>query len=62
MDLIRDRKVDLVINIPSGYSKEQLDDQYSMRRKTVDYGIPLITNMQLAKTFVKRFTEKNPLT
>ncbi|MBI5635363.1 ATP-grasp domain-containing protein, partial [Candidatus Micrarchaeota archaeon] len=60
LDLIRDRKVDLVINIPSGYSKEQLDDQYSMRRKAVDYGIALITNMQLAKIFIEAIYRKKP--
>ncbi|MBN2342451.1 MAG: carbamoyl-phosphate synthase (glutamine-hydrolyzing) large subunit [Deltaproteobacteria bacterium] len=49
IDVIRNRKVDLVINIPKTYQKEELTNDYLIRRAAVDFGIPLITNMQLAQ-------------
>jgi carbamoyl-phosphate synthase large subunit len=50
---ISNRKVDLVINIPKNIEKEELDNDYLIRRKAVDFDIPLITNLQLAKRFVE---------
>lgn len=50
---IADRKIDLVINIPKNIEKEELENDYLIRRKAVDYNIPLITNLQLAKRFVE---------
>ncbi len=49
LDIIREHKVDLVINIPKDYRKEELTNDYMIRRAAVDFGIPLITNMQLAQ-------------
>jgi carbamoyl-phosphate synthase large subunit len=49
IDVIKNRKVDLVINIPKTYQKEELTNDYLIRRTAVDFGIPLITNMQLAQ-------------
>ncbi|MHC1738925.1 MAG: carbamoyl-phosphate synthase (glutamine-hydrolyzing) large subunit [Ignavibacteriaceae bacterium] len=46
-------KIDLVINIPKTAEKVELDSDYSIRRKAIDQNIPLITNMQIAKRFVK---------
>ncbi len=46
-------KIDLVINIPKNIEKEELDNDYQIRRKAVDFNIPLITNLQLAKRFVE---------
>lgn len=45
--------IDLVINIPKGAGKEELDSDYIIRRRAVDLNIPLITNIQFAKRFVK---------
>jgi len=50
---IADGKIDLVINIPKNIEKEELDNDYLIRRKAVDFDIPLITNLQLAKRFVE---------
>jgi hypothetical protein len=33
--------------------KEELDNDYLIRRKAVDFNVPLITNIQLAKRFVE---------
>ena len=49
-------KIDLVINIPKNIEKEELDNDYLIRRKAVDFNVPLITNIQLAKRFVEAFS------
>ncbi|MDY0082692.1 MAG: carbamoyl-phosphate synthase (glutamine-hydrolyzing) large subunit [Ignavibacteriaceae bacterium] len=46
-------KIDLVINIPKTTGKVELDSDYIIRRKAVDLNIPLFTNIQIAKRFVK---------
>ena len=53
LSYIADRKIDLVINIPKNIEKEELDNDYLIRRKAVDFDVPLITNLQLAKRFVE---------
>jgi len=50
---ISERKIDLVINIPKSIEKEELDNDYLVRRRAVDFNVPLITNLQLAKRFVE---------
>ncbi len=55
LDLIRERKVDLVVNIPKNLSKDELDNDYMIRRSAVDYNIPLITNARLASAFILAF-------
>lgn len=50
---IADGKIDLVINIPKNIEKEELDNDYLIRRTAVDFNTPLITNLQLAKRFVE---------
>ncbi len=46
-------KIDLVLNIPKNNEKDELDSDYFIRRKAIDLNIPLITNIQVAKRFVK---------
>ncbi len=46
-------KIDLVINIPKNTEKNELDNDYHIRRKAVDFEVPLITDMQLAKRFAE---------
>jgi len=41
------------INIPKNAERTELTNGYLIRRKSVDHNIPLITNLQLAKRFVK---------
>lgn len=50
---IANKKVDLVINIPKNAQKEELDNDYLIRRKAADFNIPLITNIKLAKRLVE---------
>jgi len=55
-------KIDLVINIPKTDEKVELDSDYIIRRKAVDLNIPLFTNMQVAKRFVKALRSYSPAT
>jgi len=58
LEYISGRKIDLVINIPKNYQEEELTNDYIIRRKAVDFGIPLITNLQLARRFVEALASK----
>ncbi len=46
-------EIDLVINIPKTAEKVELDSDYIIRRKAVDLNIPLFTNIQFIKRFIK---------
>lgn len=50
LDVITSNEVGLVINVPTHESK-RLEDNYLMRRTSVDFGVPLLTNMNLVKVF-----------
>ena len=49
---IADGKLDLIINIPKSIEEEELTNDYIVRRKAVDFNIPLITNLQFAERFI----------
>lgn len=49
LEAISERKIDLVVNIPKNYSREEVTDGYLIRRKSIDFNVPLITNLQMAK-------------
>jgi len=51
-------RIDLVINIPKNFQEEELTNDYIIRRLAVDFGIPLITNIQLAQRFVEALSRK----
>ena len=50
---LNDEKIDLVINIPKTAEKVELESDYIIRRKAVDLNIPLFTNVQATKQFIK---------
>ena len=52
LEYIRNRKIDLVINIPKNLSKDELKNGYRIRRDAIDFNIPLITNARLASAFI----------
>ena len=52
LDLIRDRRIELVINIPKNLADSELTNGYLIRRHAVDFGIPLLTNLQAANLLV----------
>ncbi|MBL7055023.1 carbamoyl-phosphate synthase (glutamine-hydrolyzing) large subunit [Candidatus Woesearchaeota archaeon] len=51
-------KIDLVINIPKSQEEEELTNDYLVRRRAVDFAIPLLTNEQLTKLFVESIHTK----
>ena len=53
LKLIDDGRVDLVINIPRDYDEQGRPDGYLIRRRAVDAGIPLITDLKLAGAVVE---------
>lgn len=55
LDLIRERKVDLVVNIPKDLTSDELNNDYAIRRSAIDYNIPLLTNARLASAFILAF-------
>ena len=52
LDYLKNKLIDLVINIPKDLSKSELSNDYTIRRSAVDYNIPLITNARLASAFL----------
>ena len=56
-EYLENRRVDFVINIPTHSTNAEKTDGYFIRRTTIDRGIPLITNVQLAKRIVEALTD-----
>ena len=54
-DMIANKEVDLVINIPKNLTERELTNGYKIRRGAIDFNIPLITNARLASAFIKAF-------
>ena len=59
MDAIEQGLVDLVINIPREYDELGRPDGYLIRRRAVDAGIPLITDLQLARAIIEALRHRN---
>lgn len=59
LDYLREKKIDLVINIPKNLTKSELANDYTIRRSAVDFNIPLITNARLASAFVYAICKYN---
>ena len=57
MSYLKERKIDLVINIPKSYEEEELTNDYLIRRRAVDYNIPLLTNPQNSKLFIESISK-----
>ena len=60
MDIIDRGLVDLVINVPREYDQHGRPDGYLIRRRAVDMGIPLITDLQLARAIVEALRVRGP--
>ncbi|HSV87195.1 MAG TPA: carbamoyl-phosphate synthase (glutamine-hydrolyzing) large subunit [Bacteroidales bacterium] len=55
LEYIKSKKIDLVINIPKNLTKDELYNDYEIRRSAIDFNIPLITNARLASAFIQAF-------
>jgi carbamoyl-phosphate synthase large subunit len=60
MEYLTNHKIDLVINIPKNLSKDELYNDYTIRRAAIDFNVPLITNANLANVFVMAFCKLKP--
>ena len=58
LEYLSQKRIDLVINIPKNSQEEELTNDYIIRRRAVDFGIPLITDIQLAQRFVEALARK----
>jgi carbamoyl-phosphate synthase large subunit len=59
LSFIRERKLDLIINIPRSTRAQHLAEDYRVRRAAVDFNIPLITNLQFAERFIDGISRLN---
>ena len=59
LDLLHDKLIDMVVNLPKNLSSAELSNGYKVRRAAIDLNIPLLTNARLASTFIKAFTQLN---
>ena len=57
LEYIQSNLIDLVINIPKDHSRDELYNDYTIRRNAIDYNIPLITNARLASAFIYAFCQ-----
>jgi len=55
LDFLKAKEIDMVINIPKDLSKDELYNDYTIRRSAIDFNIPLITNARLASAFIYAF-------
>ena len=56
LDLLHNRKIDMVLNIPKNHTTTELSNGYKIRRAAIDLNIPLLTNARLASAFIEAFT------
>ena len=55
LELLHNRQIDFVVNIPKDLSPRELSNGYKIRRAAIDLNIPLITNARLAIAFITAF-------
>ena len=56
LNMLHERKIDMVVNINKNLSQGELTNGYRLRRTAIDLNIPLITNARLAAAFINAFT------
>ena len=56
LDLLHEKKIDMVVNIPKDLTPHELTNGYKIRRAAIDLNVPLITNSRLASSFINAFT------
>ncbi len=59
-EYLEKKRIDLVINIPNNSRGAEQNDGYHIRRHATDNGIPLITNVQLAKRVIEAICQEDP--
>ena len=56
LELLHEKKIDMVVNIPKNLTAGELTNGYKIRRAAIDLNVPLITNSRLASAFINAFT------
>jgi carbamoyl-phosphate synthase large subunit len=52
-EFIKGGEIDMAIVIPTKYAHDEMTDGYLIRRMAIDAHIPLLTNVQFAKTLIR---------
>ena len=55
IDMLHEKKIDMVVNIPKNLTAHELTNGYKIRRAAIDLNVPLITNSRLASAFINAF-------
>ncbi|MGP1422950.1 MAG: carbamoyl-phosphate synthase (glutamine-hydrolyzing) large subunit [Prevotella fusca] len=55
LDLLHEKKIDMVVNMPKDLTPRELTNGYKIRRAAIDLNVPLITNSRLASAFISAF-------
>ncbi len=55
LEMLRNKEIDMVVNIPKNLTERELSNGYKIRRAAIDLNIPLLTNSRLASAFIKAF-------
>lgn len=55
LEMIQSKQIDLVVNIPKNFSSSELNNGYKIRRASIDFNVPLLTNSRLASAFIQAF-------
>jgi carbamoyl-phosphate synthase large subunit len=55
LEMVKNREIDLVINIPKNLTSGELSNGYKIRRAAIDFNVPLLTNDRLAAAFINSF-------
>lgn len=57
LEMIQNKELDLVVNIPKNFTASELDNGYKIRRAAIDFNVPLLTNFRLASAFIQSFCQ-----
>ena len=55
IDMLHNKEIDMVVNIPKNHSVSELSNGYKIRRAAIDLNVPLLTNSRLASAFIHAF-------
>lgn len=56
IELLHNREIDMVVNVPKNLTPTELSNGYKIRRAAIDLNVPLLTNARLAAAFISAFT------
>ena len=55
LDMLHNKEIDMVVNIPKNLTSGELTNGYKIRRAAIDLNVPLLTNARLASAFISAF-------